>query len=1083
MGTLGVVDAELRLRDNLTAGVQRAERAVQSFTREAAKVSSAAQHFDKATASAERTERTLRSLGVTSAQQASLTRDLARMNTFETERLANGWQSYDQVMLGVTRREERAASQRATAVEREAARKTSAFGAMGRALLAALAVERVMAYGQQLVATASHITDVAARTSMTIREVQRLDYVAKMSGTTLDTLARSAGSLADRLVEGKAGTVDAVNALGLSLAALQRSSPAGAMEAVADAVARIPDPMRQMQIATELFGESAPAIMAAAKAGIRSVGDEAERLGLVIHEQDVVALDALGKAWERVALRAKAAIAGMVGGLVGEIAGMMNMLAVAPGAAVRTMVRGMADAIEEIGRSLHGSSPELRAQVGMGMAAAGPFGQIVGDLVNLGNPLGAGLESLGRRLRDAVGPGAQQDFATIVREMGRLNTATVTATRAAAAHAPAVDRTTASLRAQGEAIAEQAVATEAYLRSLMPVIGVNQHLIDEQFKRTGIAGAITPDLGIGGGVLTQATNPYNMIGLQGAVRGNYAPQAVAAGQSMGAAMLAGMSVAFQSLPQVFTQAFTGGGGVMGAVKGLGVQLADALMRPMMARLQQMGRGTQGAVGLGAAGAGAIGGAFGGSTGALIGSTAAGIAGAALATTSITTIGAATTATGVAVGATTAGMIALGAATLGIGAAAVGIYLLAKKFFTVSKEVKQARADVQAFQEELWKTMTPMQVAESAGQGWAATLITVRDAYMRMGYSAAQAESVVDKLLDTSRPEAARDAMAQINDVVGRYRNTLALANEQMGDLLTQATEAGQRLPDSLLGMLTKLRDMGDLTQENIDLLDRLLKGPEVDWKKYEEAAGRYGIDPNALGQGFQQSKATATAQQMVDDVDLLLKGGATMGTILFGMREEISKLVQDSIQFGTTLPENMRPWIEELAKSGLLLDKNGEAITDLAGIKFADSLETSFQRIANSIQALVDLLNGPLQSAFGSIPKNVGVNVDVTTPTDSTHIYDRGTETTGFAGGTIAHGSWFRNFKGGTPTVLHGEEAVVRKDQVGAFVSAFGGDRSGTSGGRGGERPVVLKLRDNRILAEVVAAELDGLLARRGVRR
>ena len=57
-------------------------------------------------------------------------------------------------------------------------------------------------------------------------------------------------------------------------------------------------------------------------------------------------------------------------------------------------------------------------------------------------------------------------------------------------------------------------------------------------------------------------------------------------------------------------------------------------------------------------------------------------------------------------------VGLGAATMGIGLAAVGVYLLAKHYFTVSKAVKEARKDVQAFQQELWKTMTAQQRVET-----------------------------------------------------------------------------------------------------------------------------------------------------------------------------------------------------------------------------------------------------------------------------------------------------------------------------------------------------------------------------------
>lgn len=46
----------------------------------------------------------------------------------------------------------------------------------------------------------------------------------------------------------------------------------------------------------------------------------------------------------------------------------------------------------------------------------------------------------------------------------------------------------------------------------------------------------------------------------------------------------------------------------------------------------------------------------------------------------------------------------------------------------------------------------------------------------------------------------------------------------------------------------------------------------------------------------------------------------------------------------------------------------------------------------------------------------------------------------GFAKGTYGvSGSWFKDFGAGTKTVLHGDEAVVRRDQAGDFAAAYGG--------------------------------------------
>lgn len=86
------------------------------------------------------------------------------------------------------------------------------------------------------------------------------------------------------------------------------------------------------------------------------------------------------------------------------------------------------------------------------------------------------------------------------------------------------------------------------------------------------------------------------------------------------------------------------------------------------------------------------------------------------------------------------------------------------------------------------------------------------------------------------------------------------------------------------------------------------------------------------------------------------------------MREEISKVVADSIQFGTTIPENMKPWIDELARTGQLVDENGQAITDLSKLKFGDEMKLSFEKITDALMELVNTLKGPFIDALKNIP-------------------------------------------------------------------------------------------------------------------
>lgn len=226
----------------------------------------------------------------------------------------------------------------------------------------------------------------------------------------------------------------------------------------------------------------------------------------------------------------------------------------------------------------------------------------------------------------------------------------------------------------------------------------------------------------------------------------------------------------------------------------------------------------------------------------------------------------------------------------------------------------------------------------------------------------------------------------IAQVLSQYggREGLAAAGNRVGvDVVGAFGSRGKQGYSELSSLIDELaKKQGDLNgrlaeQASLEAqIAALKKSQEFSWQAAAEAAQTYGISVETLGTQFQQLKSTDVAQKLLSDFEMLTKNGADVGGVLYGMREEISRIVQESVKFGTAIPENMRPLVEELARSGNLLDINGNAIADLAGLKWGDRVATEAEKITSAIEDLTTTLRELMDSIKNDFPNAVKQGVD-----------------------------------------------------------------------------------------------------------
>lgn len=173
------------------------------------------------------------------------------------------------------------------------------FGGIGSALsgLTGLGGLTALLSGGGLIAAVKNVSDAAdamgklsQKTGIAVEDLSRLDYAASLSDVTTDQLSTGLAKLAKAMADTAAGTGEAkpaFDALGLTqdILAGKFRNAGELLTAVADRMARYEDGANKSALAQKIFGESGAAMIPLLNAGadgLREMGDEAERLGLVM---------------------------------------------------------------------------------------------------------------------------------------------------------------------------------------------------------------------------------------------------------------------------------------------------------------------------------------------------------------------------------------------------------------------------------------------------------------------------------------------------------------------------------------------------------------------------------------------------------------------------------------------------------------------------------------------------------------------------------------------------------------------------------------------------------------------------------
>lgn len=648
------------------------------------------------------------------------------------------------------------------------------FGGVTMANLGA----KVIQFGANLLATAGRLQDLHERTAISVEALQSLTIVAEQSGSSIDAVATAVFQMGKRLAGGDDNAADAIGQLGLNFTELRNSKPEEAFNVIGKALGALDDPMKRAELGAKIFGRSVDELLPTFVNLNKETGAY-----LTLSARQVSMLDAMGDAW----VRLKASI------VPATVATIDWVLSISKGVGAWESFLGIVNpdesskAFDRMTKATRDNAKAVKDRALVMGQAAVAIG-IAEDLMKM-------AEAEAKEGKTKL----KEENKKLTKSLAELKEGVLQVENTLPGLTQNVGYTDDSVMKLGGKIRELTKDLSALERQGWTTAGVAREFNDDLVK-------------LGEHVDAKKIHDYAQEWqFVGPILDVVAERAKTIG--------AHIRTAFEGLPDLLMKAFTGGGGLLGAFKAFGVQIADAVIGPLMDKMAAAGKV---AVGLGASLAGAIGGKVGGGAGAAVGGMAGTLGGAALATG--TGLGAAAAA-----GSITAAL-ALGAATMGIGLAAVGAVVAIKKLYGMigpSKEEKAAREVIAQTTAAITATMTAAQRAEAAQAGWAGadTLIVVRDGYIAAGRSAAEAEAAVARLWASSQDggKHTKEIIDEINAVMvegaahaAELADAAAAASEAQAAAEAEASAARQARLDEFQARIDEMLARRDALIKSVE---------------------------------------------------------------------------------------------------------------------------------------------------------------------------------------------------------------------------------------------------------------------------
>jgi len=189
---------------------------------------------------------------------------------------------------------------------------------VGGTLAAMFAVDKVVQYGKAAIDLAGKLTDLSSKLGVSAEFLQEMSHAAELSGASLDDVSAAMEKLAiarTKALSGDAGMVEAFQKLGVSAADLKSMRIEDIFTKIGGAFENGINPQPLLGALREVAGKGSTALIPAMADGLAQAAENARRLGLVMQNDVVAALDDAG---DRISVMNRTLTAG-IGSLIANV--------------------------------------------------------------------------------------------------------------------------------------------------------------------------------------------------------------------------------------------------------------------------------------------------------------------------------------------------------------------------------------------------------------------------------------------------------------------------------------------------------------------------------------------------------------------------------------------------------------------------------------------------------------------------------------------------------------------------------------------------------------------------------------------